>query len=88
LFFGALSTVSRRERRWFWATRPSMTLAAGLITGVCVGVALTCVGLPELPPLSWLQTLAIFAYSAVSCLVVNDAVKVVMIKRLVPSAVT
>ena len=88
LFFGALSTVSRRERRWFWATRPSTTLAAGLVSGVFVGVALTCVGLPELPPLSWLQTLAIFAYSVISCLVVNDAVKVVMIKRLVPTAVT
>ena len=34
LFFGALSTVSRRERRWFWATRPSTPLAAGLTAGV------------------------------------------------------
>ena len=33
------------------------------------------------------QTLAIFAYAMVSCLVVNDAVKVVMIKWRVPAAI-
>jgi hypothetical protein len=38
-------------------------------------------------PLPWWQTLAIFAYAMVLCLVVNDAVKVVMIKWLVPNAV-
>jgi H+-transporting ATPase len=37
--------------------------------------------------LPWGQTLAIFAYAMVSCLVVNDAVKVAMIKWRVPSAV-
>ena len=38
-------------------------------------------------PLPWWQMLAIFGYAMVSCLVVNDAVKVAMIKRLVPAAV-
>jgi hypothetical protein len=38
-------------------------------------------------PLPWPQTLAIFAYAMVSCLVVNDAVKVVMIKWRVPAAI-
>jgi hypothetical protein len=37
--------------------------------------------------LPWWQTLAIFAYAMVSCLLVNDAVKVAMIKWLVPNAV-
>jgi hypothetical protein len=38
-------------------------------------------------PLSWSNTLAIFAYALVSCLVVNDAIKVVMIKWRVSAAV-
>jgi hypothetical protein len=38
-------------------------------------------------PLPWTQTLAIFAYAMVSCLVVNDAVKVAMIKWRVVNAV-
>jgi hypothetical protein len=45
------------------------------------------VGLPGLTPLPRWQMLAIFIYAMVSCLVVNDVVKVVMIKRLVPMAV-
>jgi H+-transporting ATPase len=36
--------------------------------------------------LPWWQTLAIFIYAMLSCLVVNDAVKVAMIKWLVPAA--
>jgi H+-transporting ATPase len=37
-------------------------------------------------PLPWSQTLAILAYAMVSCLVVNDAAKVAMIKWRVPTA--
>ncbi len=51
-----------------------------------VGTVLALVGLPGLAPLPWEQMLAIFAYSMVTCLVVNDAVKVAMIKRFVPAA--
>jgi hypothetical protein len=36
-------------------------------------------------PLPWWQTLAIFAYAMAACLAVNDAVKVAIIKWLVPS---
>ena len=51
------------------------------------GTVLTFVGLPDLVPLPWWQTLAVFGFALVSCLVVNDAVKVVIIKWRVPSAV-
>jgi hypothetical protein len=54
---------------------------------VLVGTTLTRVGLPGLRPLPWAQTLAIFAYAMVSCLVVNDAVKVAMIRWRVLNAV-
>ena len=37
--------------------------------------------------IGWSQTLMIFAYALVSCLVVNDAVKVAIIKWRVPIAV-
>jgi hypothetical protein len=50
------------------------------------GTVLTFVGLPGLMPLSWWQVLVIFLYSMVSCLVVNDALKVAMIKWRVPAA--
>jgi hypothetical protein len=41
---------------------------------------MTFVGLPGLKPLPWWQMLAVFVYAMVACLVLNDAVKVAMIK--------
>jgi H+-transporting ATPase len=86
LYFAAFSIVSARERRWFWATMPSKTLVAAIMANALTGTVLTFGGLPGLLPLPWWQTLAIFIYAMVSCLVVNDAVKVAMIKWLVPAA--
>jgi H+-transporting ATPase len=85
LYFAAFSIVSARERRWFWSTMPSKTLMAAIMADALTGTVLTFVGLPGLMPLPWWQTLAIFAYAMVLCLLVNDAIKVALIKRLVPS---
>ena len=59
---------------------PSKALTAALLADALMGTFLTRVGLPGLMPVPWSQTLVIFAYAIVSCLVVNDAVKVAMIK--------
>ena len=87
LYFAVFSVVSARERRWFWATWPSTSLMAALAVEALVGTVLALVGLPGLAPLPWEQMLAIFGYAMVSCLVVNDALKVTLINRLVPTAV-
>ena len=87
LYFAVFSVVSARERRAFWSTMPSKALLAALVADALTGTILTRVGLPGLMPLPWRQTLAIFAYAMISCLVVNDAVKVVMIKWRVPTAI-
>ena len=87
LYFAAFSIVSVRERRWFWTTMPSKTLMAALAAELVVGTVLTLVGLPGFAPLPWWQMLAIFAYAMLLCLVVNDAVKVAMIKWRIPLAV-
>jgi hypothetical protein len=87
LYFAVFSVVSARERRWFWATLPSKTFMSALAADALTGTVLTFVGLPGLVPLPWWKMLAIFAYAMVSCLVVNDAIKVAMIKWRVPNAV-
>ena len=87
LYFAVFSVVSARERHWFWATLPSKTLVAAIIADALTGTVLTFVGLPGLMPLPWWQTLTVFGYAMVSCLVVNDAVKVAMIKWRVPTAI-
>jgi magnesium-transporting ATPase (P-type) len=80
LYFAVFSVISARERRAFWSTMPSKALMAALLADTIVGTVLTRVGLPGLMPLPWSQTFAILAYAMVSCLIVNDAVKVMMIR--------
>jgi len=87
LYYAAFSIVSARERHWFWATLPSKIIVIAAVMEVLVGTILTCAGIPGLAPLPWWQPLMIFVYAMISCLVVNDAVKVVMIKRLAPAVV-
>jgi hypothetical protein len=72
--------VSARERHWFWATLPSKTFLSALAGDALAGTILTRVGLPGLMPLPWSQTLVVFVYAMVSCLVINDTLKVAMIK--------
>ena len=87
LYFAVFSVVSARERSWFWATKPSKTLGLALSADAVIGTGLTFVSLLGFKPLPWAQTLAVFAYALVACLGVNDPLKVVMIKWLVPNAV-
>jgi len=86
LYFGAFSIVSARERRWFWSTFPSKTLMAALTADALAGTALTFAGLPDLTPLPAWQLLAMLGFAMVSCLIVNDALKVVLIRWLVPGS--
>ncbi len=88
LYFAVFLVLSARERRAFWSTMPSKGLIAALIADALAGTILTRAGLRGLLPLPWWQTLAIFAYALVSCLAINDAVKVLMIKWRVPAAIT
>jgi len=86
LYFAVFSVVSARERHWFWATMPSKTFLFALFVDALTGSLLMFVGLPGLKPLPWWQMLAVFIYAVVACLGLNDVLKVVLIKRLVPNA--
>ena len=86
LYFAVFSIVSARERQWFWATMPSKTLIAALVAESLTGTALTFVGLPDLAPLPASQMLSILAFAMVSCLVVNDVLKVALIRWCMPNA--
>ena len=66
---------------------PSKALVAALTADALTGTILTLTGIPGLTPLPWWQMLAIFAYAMIACLLVNDAIKVAMIKWRVPLAV-
>lgn len=86
LYFAVFSIVSARERRWFWSSMPSKILLAALLADTLTGTALTFVGIPGLKQLPAWQTAGIFIYAMISCLLVNDVLKVVMIKWCIPHA--
>ena len=88
LYFAVLSILSARERRWFWSSTPSKSLIAALMADASIGTVLTFVGLPDLEPLPWRETLTILGYATISCLVVNDALKVALIKWRVHTRTT
>jgi plasma-membrane proton-efflux P-type ATPase len=87
LDFGVFSVLSARERRAFWSTWPSRGLLAALVADLLVAATLTRVGLPGLVALPAWEMLAILGYAAGACLVVNDVIKVWLIRWRVPAAV-
>jgi H+-transporting ATPase len=79
--------VSARERERFWTSMPGKAVMLALTVEAVTGTVLTFVGLPDLTPLPFDQLFAILVYAMVCCLVVNDTVKVAMIRWCVPSAI-
>ena len=81
LFFAIFSLVSIRERRAFWASRPSATLVIALLADACAGIAIGRFGLAELRPLPAAETALAFGYALICSLGVNDLVKCLVVAR-------
>lgn len=86
LFFALFSIVSVRERRAFWASRPSRVLSVALLLDAVAGFAIGLFGLGELRPLPLAATGLVVAYSLACNLGLNDVVKTVMTGRIKPAA--
>jgi len=85
-YFALFSIVSARERRHFWASRPSGTLITALCLDGVAGTALTVVGIPGLTPVPWHQTVFVLIAAMICSLVLNDVVKAVLFRRTAVSA--
>ena len=81
LFFALFSILSIRERRSFWASRPSAILSVALFADACVGVMIGLYGLAELQPLPPKQTALIVSYAFAFSLVFNDFLKLAVLTR-------
>jgi H+-transporting ATPase len=79
-YFALFSIVSIRERRWFWTSRPSGILALALLLDAVVGTVVSTIGVPGLTPLPWTQTVFVFSYALIFALLVNDVLKVAMVR--------
>ena len=81
-YFAIFSLLSARERGHFWHSRPSRTLVAVLATEGLVSGIFATVGMPGLAALPLTTTLAVVGYSFAAALVLNDWVKVGLVKAL------
>ena len=84
-YYTTFSTLSSRDRQAFWASTPSLPLRVSLSIVAVIGTILTCIGLPGLPTLPWPVILTLFLTAIFSCLVVNDRLKVILIRKLLPA---
>ncbi|HXJ83727.1 MAG TPA: HAD-IC family P-type ATPase, partial [Candidatus Methylomirabilis sp.] len=86
LFFALFSIVSVRERRSFWASAPSRTLTLALAVDAIIGAVLPFADLPGLRSIPWVQSLTALGGALIGALLVNDPVKVALIRRVGVSA--
>ena len=86
LYMAAFSIISIRERRSFWSSKPSKPLIIALVLDALMGTAISYVGIPGLIPLPWWLIAAIMGCVIIAVLGINDALKVLMIKWLIPSS--
>jgi plasma-membrane proton-efflux P-type ATPase len=82
LYMGAFSILSVRERLYFWSSKPGTILLISFVFEVVVGTMLASNGLRGMESLPWGQTISIFMYSMVCCLLINDFIKHKLIQRL------
>jgi len=82
LFYSAsLIVFNVRERRHFWNSMPSRTLSAATILSMAAVTLVTMFGIPGLVPLPITVTLSVMALSALFTFVINDSVKVALVKN-------
>lgn len=81
VFFGLFSVIILRERRRFWKSKPSKILTLSILLDVIVVSLISILGLYELAPIGIIGTLVVFTLTLAFCLLVNDFVKVFLIRK-------
>jgi H+-transporting ATPase len=82
VFFGLFNVIILRERKHFWNSKPSKTLALSILLDVIVVSIISILGLYELAPISIIAILVVLAFTLASCLLVNDFAKVFVVRKL------
>jgi H+-transporting ATPase len=79
---GVFTLMIVRERNHFWKSRPSRILSITVLTEVLLVTAIATLGILELSPLGYMPVLAILGYALLTTFLINDPVKVYLVRRL------
>jgi len=80
-YFAIFSIFVVRERGHFWNSRPCKTLLTAITLDVIVATLVSTVGIPSLKAIPLAVTLSVIAYSFIFSLIVNDAIKFILVKK-------
>lgn len=80
-FSATLNILVVRERGRFWNSAPSSLLALSTAGDILAVFLISGFGIRELAPVNLWATFAVLAYSSVICLLINDFVKVLLVRR-------
>ncbi len=78
---GVFTLMIVRERNHFWNSRPSKFLGVTVLAEVLFVIAISVLGVLELAPLGYLPVLAILAYALLTTFIINDPIKVYLIRK-------
>jgi len=81
VFAAMLNLLIVRERGRFWHSAPSKVLGLSVLADIAAVFLISAFGVRELAPISAIGTSAVLAYSAATCLLVNDYAKAVLVRR-------
>jgi plasma-membrane proton-efflux P-type ATPase len=82
LSFAVCSIASIRERGPFWKSQPSRILLGALVLDEALGLGIAGLGVPGLPTIGLGRSLFVLAYALLFGLLLNDLVKVRLIRAL------
>ena len=78
---GICTLMIVRERNYFWKSRPSNFLSITVTAEILFVIAISLLGFLELAPLGYIPVLAILGYTLLVTFLINDTVKVYLIRK-------
>lgn len=81
-FVGFSTILIVREQNHFWKSKPSKYLSIVIIAEILLVAVISLLGVLELAPLGYLPVLAILGYSLLTSFLINDPIKVYLIRKL------
>ena len=78
---GILTILIVRERGHFWKSQPSRMLSITVLVELIIVIVISLVGVLEMAPLGWVPTFSILGYTLLVTFVINDPIKVYLIRR-------
>ena len=82
VFSSLLNVLVVRERKHFWESRPKKFLVASILIDIIVVLLISTFGIYRLAPIPLEIALLALAYSFAICFLINDFIKVTLIRRL------